>query len=134
MKKPIRTRNLCHMSERIIYDGSDLVIAMQGKLDELERAHDDLTRTGISLALAEQEYKEVLSKATMRLKTEGMSATMIEQVIYGMKSVSEKRYQRDVADVIYKATDERINITKLEIRILEAQIEREFGRYAGGRI
>lgn len=119
------------MSERIIYDGADLVVTMQEKLEELETALNDFQTGGIALALAEQEYKVALRKNSLVLKDRGYSATLIDKVILGVKEVADTRYRRDVQSALYEAQKERINITKLEIRILEAQIEREYGKYTG---
>ena len=120
------------MSERIIYDGADLVNTLQEKLDELETGLNDMMSGGVAKALAEQEYKIALSEASLNLKSRGYTATMIDKTVLGIEEVAKKRYLRDVAEVIYEARKERINCTKLEIRVLEAQIEREYGKYVGG--
>lgn len=40
--------------------------------------------------------------------------------------VAEARFKRDVAEAIYKANQEAINTLKLEIRLIESQIQREY--------
>lgn len=52
---------------------------------------------------------------------------MIDKVAYGIPSIAELRFKRDCAETIYKANQESINSIKLQIRILESQIEREWG-------
>lgn len=122
------------MSERIIYDGTDLLIDLNEKVKELETALNDLMSGGVTLALAERDYKITLRKHSLLLKDYGYTATMIDKTILGVDEVAEARYKRDVAEAIYEAKKERINCTKLEIRVLEAQIEREYGKYVGGGV
>lgn len=57
-----------------------------------------------------------------------MPVSMISTVIYGIKEVANLRFKRDVAEVIYSANQENINSLKLQIRILENQIQREIGQ------
>lgn len=116
------------MPTKTIYDGADLIQTMKIKIQELSEAEEDARSAGVALAMAERDYKIVLNQWTLRLKNQGYAMTMIEKAIYGVKEVANARYDRDVAEVIYKAAEERINCTKLEIRVLENQITREYGR------
>ena len=119
------------MSERIIYDGMDLAVTMQEKLAELEKGPDEMLSSGIALANAEREYKTLLASKTIELKDRGYSVSMIDKLILGVAEIAEARYKRDIAETIYEASKERINCTKLEIRVLENQIGREYGRVNG---
>ena len=51
---------------------------------------------------------------------------MIDKVCYGIPSVAEARFKRDVAEAVYKANQEAINSIKLQIRILNDQLDREW--------
>ena len=42
--------------------------------------------------------------------------------------IAKLRFERDVAEVVYRSALEAINATKLQIKILDAQVEREWGR------
>ena len=55
-----------------------------------------------------------------------MAVTLINQIIYGVPEVAEKRFKRDVAETIYMTNQEHINATKLKLRILEGQVNREW--------
>lgn len=57
----------------------------------------------------------------------GVPVTLIQQVIYGYEEIANLRFQRDVAEVKYKSNQEFINTIKLQIRILESQLSREYG-------
>ena len=119
------------MSEKTIFDGSDLVVTMHEKVVELEKALSELLSGGVALATAERDYRKVSAEWSERLRNDGLSMSMIDKTILGIEEVADARYQRDLAEAIYEARKERINCTKLEIRILESQISREFGKYAG---
>ena len=56
-----------------------------------------------------------------------MPVTLIQQVVYGVPEVAEKRFVRDVKEAVYKANQEAINVFKLQIRIIESQLQREYG-------
>lgn len=114
------------MSEKTILTEADLVTTLSDKIQELEKGLSDLLEGGISLASAEKEYRVTLMTKTLRLKKAGMPAGIIEKAIYGDEEVATSRYQRDVAQVVYDTLKERINATKLEIRVLEGQISREY--------
>ena len=94
---------------------------------ELDSAIKTLRTNGTALAEAERDYKEALSKEVLRLRDEGMAVTLINLVIYGLPSISTLRLKRDIAKVTYDANEEYINIVKLQLRIIESNLEREWG-------
>ena len=53
---------------------------------------------------------------------------MIDKTCYGIPSVAEARFKRDVAEAVYKANLEAINSIKLQMRLLENQLQREWGQ------
>ena len=63
----------------------------------------------------------------LKLRDSGIAVSMIDKVVYGVKEIAELRFKRDVADTVYQANLEAINSIKLQIRILENQISREWG-------
>lgn len=105
----------------------DLMDEINLKNKQLDQALKTLRSNGNALAVAEKEYKEAVSKEALRLRDEGMAVTMMDKVIYGLPSISLLRYQRDIAEVLYDANKEAINVKKLQIRIIEEQISREWG-------
>lgn len=109
------------------YDNLGLVGDIQRKVDELEVSIKSLRKTGTDYAAAERDYKIALRKRTLELRAQDMAVGIIDKCIYGEPDVAEKRFKRDCAEAIYKANLEHINATKLEIRILSEQINREYG-------
>lgn len=105
----------------------DLIQEIQQKTRQLERAIKELRKTGTAYAQAEREYKVLLRQECLRLRDEGMAIGLIDKTCYGIPSVAEKRFLRDVAEATYKANLEAINSLKLQIRIIDAQIGREWG-------
>ncbi len=105
----------------------DLNIELQDKLRDLEISIKELRRSGTNFATKEKEYKVLLREECLKLRDSGMAIGMIDKTCYGIPSVAEARFERDVAETIYKANLEAINSIKLQLRLLEAQISREYG-------
>ena len=83
---------------------------------------------GKELAEAEKDYKITLRQEALKLRTEqDMPVTLINQIVYGIPNVANKRFKRDVAETMYNVALENINSTKLQLRILENQLSREWG-------
>lgn len=106
---------------------TDLIDDLQTKNMHLEQALRTLRTNGIALAEAERKYKEAVSKEALKLRDEGMAVTLIDKVIYGLPTISTLRFQRDCAEVVYQANQEALNVTKLQIRLIESQLAREWG-------
>ena len=51
-----------------------------------------------------------------------MAIGMIDKTCYGIPSVAEARFKRDIAEANYDANKEAINAYKLQIRWLENQL------------
>lgn len=85
-----------------------------------------MARYGKELAAAERDYKIALMQESLKLRDQGMPVTLIDKVVYG--KCANERFKRDVAESMYKTAQENVNATKLRIRILDAQISREWGR------
>ena len=106
----------------------DLYVELQKKINELNISIKKLRETGTEYAEAEREYKITLRNEALKLRAEkGMPVTLIQQVVYGVPEVAEKRFKRDVKEAVYKANIEAINVFKLQIRIIESQLQREYG-------
>lgn len=104
----------------------DLLQELSIKNQELSISIKTLREHGQALAYAEMNYKTTISKAVLKLRAEGLPATLINLVVYGEKEVAEKRLKRDIAKVMYDANNEHINVTKLQIRVIENQLQREY--------
>ena len=93
---------------------------------QLNYSIKSLRKNGIALAQAERDYKIAVCKKALELKDSGMAATLIQLVIYGYEEIAVLRFKRDSAEVIYNANQEAINSIKLQLRIIENQIDKEW--------
>jgi len=105
----------------------DLLDELQKLIGLLQASIKSLKITSTAHAEAERDYKILLRQVSLKLRDEGMAVGMIDKVVYGQPSVAEARFKRDVAEANYKANQEAINAYKLQIRILENAINREYG-------
>lgn len=80
---------------------------------------------GREYAEAERDYKVALSQEALRLRAEEMPVTLIDKVVHG--KVADVRFKRDSAEIMWKTSIENVNAIKLQIRILDNQISREYG-------
>lgn len=107
--------------------GSDLYFELQAKTKQLEVSIKQLRKSGTDYAEAEKNYKVLLRQECLKLRDEGMAIGLIDKTCYGIPSVAEARFKRDVAEAVYKANLEAINSTKLQLRLIESQLQREWG-------
>ena len=105
----------------------DLYNELESKIQELEISIRSLRKTGSNYAEAERDYKILLRQEVLKLRDEGQAIGVITLTCYGIPSVAEARFKRDIAESIYKANLEAINSIKLQLRLLENQIQREYG-------
>lgn len=104
----------------------DLFNELQRLTNDLNVSIKKLRETGTDFAQAERDYKVLLRQECLRLRDEGMAIGMIDKTCYGIPSVAKARFKRDVKEAIYNANQEAINSIKLQMRIIEGQLNREW--------
>jgi biotin operon repressor len=104
----------------------DLWSELEEKRKLLDKAIEQLAQNGYDLADKERQYKIAINKKALQLKDEGIAITLINTIIYGYEDIAELRFNRDTAEVKYNTNQEYINTLKLQIRILENQLNREY--------
>lgn len=105
----------------------ELYDELQKRVRQLDFAIKELRKNGIAYAEAERDYKIKLREEILKLRQEGMAVGIIDKTCFGIPSVAELRFKRDIAKTVYEANMEAINSTKLQLRLLENQISREYG-------
>ena len=106
----------------------DLFNEIQSLTERLNHSINVMAKYGKDYAETERDYKIFLSQEALKLRAEkNIPVTLIQQIIYGVAEVADKRFKRDVAESMYKTAQENINSIKLQIRIKEAQLQREWG-------
>ena len=109
----------------------ELIQELQAKTRQLEASIKLLRQNGTAYAQAERDYKILLRQECLKLRDEGMAIGMINMTAYGIPSVAEARFKRDVAESVYRANQEAINSIKLQLRLIEGQIQRDWGQSNG---
>lgn len=103
---------------------------LQSKTDLLDVAVRELRSRGSAFAQAERDYRVALAKAVIDERSNGTPVTIISDVCRGKPEIAKLRFERDCAEVVYKSAMEAINSLKLQLRLIENQIQREWGQAA----
>lgn len=106
----------------------DLINEISSKTALLDKAVTQFGIRGRTFAQAEHDYRVALSKRILEHRAEGMPVTIISDVCRGEPEIAKLRLERDIAETVYKSALEAIQSYKLQIRILDAQVEREWSR------
>ena len=107
--------------------GAELFDELRAKVKQLDASVRQLRTSGTDYAEAERAYKILLRSECLKLRDEGMAIGLIDKTCYGLQNVADARFKRDVAEAVYKANQEAINSLKLQLRLIESQINREWG-------
>ena len=106
--------------------GADLINKLNNLNKKLSTGINLMAKYGKDYAEAERDYKITLNQECLKLKDNGMAVTLIDKVVYGVKAVADKRFKRDSAEILWKTSQENVNAIKLQMRILDSQISREW--------
>lgn len=100
------------------------------RLNELCKALDvaihQMAKYGKDKADAEHTYRIAYQQEVLKLRDEGMPATLIEKVANGI--TADLRQKRDIADVFYKTAQEKINGIKKQIEVINDEVNREWSK------
>lgn len=105
--------------------GQDLYLELQSKVAMLDKALHLYGKRGRDYSQAEREYKVSLAEKILVERDKGTPVTIIGDICRGDRKIAKLRFERDVAEAVYKSAMEAINCYKLQIRVLENQIDRE---------
>jgi chromosome condensin MukBEF MukE localization factor len=110
---------------------NNLYDELQQKTKQLDSSVKLLRQNGSLYAQAEHDYKIKIAEVVFRMKDDKVPATLINLVVYGDKEVARLRLDRDIKEVTYNANMEAINSLKLQLRLIESQLQREWGNTNG---
>jgi hypothetical protein len=99
---------------------------LSNKVSLLDSALQQLGNRGRLYADAEQKYRVALAQKILIERDKGTPVTIISDVCRGDREIARLKFDRDCAEITYKAAMEACNVYKLQIKILENQIEREW--------
>ena len=110
----------------------DLFSELKAKTHDLDVCVRELRKSGTAYAETEKAYKIKLREWCLRLRSQDMPVTLIDKVCYGIDEVAALRFKRDCARVVYDANRDAVNAIKLEIRIINDQLSREWSNPQAG--
>jgi len=108
--------------------GQDLYLELDNKVKALNSALSEHRKRGEKYAKARREYQVSLAKEILIQRNSGVPVTIISDICKGNERIADLRMDKDIAESLYKSAGEAINSYKLQIRIIEGQIDREWGR------
>lgn len=104
---------------------------MQELYEQLDELTDQLMAelevckiSGCQYAENEAEYRKALRLAILDERRKGTPVTITSDLCRGREDIAELKKLRDCSEAIYKASQEAINVYKLRIRMVDAQITR----------
>ena len=104
----------------------DIWTDIQRRLDLLDVSLREIGKRGADYANAEAEYRSALSEKILELRSDGMPVTITSDVARGTPKIAKLRLDRDCKEALYKASLEAVQVYKLQIKVLEAQMNREY--------
>ena len=104
----------------------DLLNELLTKRKYLDATIVSLRKRASEYAEAYRNYRVMLSKELIRLKDEGMAVTLAYDVARGKEEIALAKFEEIVKEGEYKADMELINSIKLQIRLIENQLQREY--------
>ena len=105
---------------------ADLIQEIGAKSALLDAAIKQIGIRGKAYAQAEHDYRVAMRKKILEERSKGTPVTIISDLCRGDPEVAKLRLERDIALTVYESAQEAINGYKLQIRILDSQIEREW--------
>lgn len=105
---------------------NDLWTDIQRRLDLLDVSLREVGKRGREYAEAEADYRSALSAKILELRADNMPVTICPDVARGTQHIAMLKMDRDCKEALYKAALESVNVYKLQIKVLEAQMQREW--------
>ena len=91
----------------------------------LTTAISEMKKAGISKAKAESEYRIALATKMLKERESGTPVTIINDICRGSKEIASLKMERDIAETLYDSCLQKIYQTKMEIGIIENQMNAE---------
>lgn len=104
----------------------DLINELNNLIKKLDISVKSLRNTGSDYAKAYTDYRVALAKELMILKEEGYAITLAGDIARGDPEIARLKFKEISSEAIYKANQEAINALKLQIKIIQEQINKEY--------
>lgn len=101
------------------------------KLEELNNlltsALSEYKKRGQDYAKAYKNYRVKVAQKLLQLKADGMPVTISYDIARGDEEVANAKEKEIITECLYKSCQEAVNVFKLQIKILQAQIDNDYG-------
>lgn len=104
----------------------DLYETLRKLTELLNKALKELGKRGSEYADCYKNYRVAVAKELLTLRDNGMPVTIAYDIARGNEEVAELKRKEIVSESLYKSCQEAINSYKLQIKILQEQINREY--------
>lgn len=104
----------------------DELIKLQELNNYLTMALTEYKKRGKEYAEAYKNYRVLLSQELLKLRAEGMPVTIAYDIARGTENVANAKEQEIITECLYKSCQEAIQTYKLQIKILQSQINNEY--------
>ena len=104
----------------------DLTNELNNLINKLDISVKSLRKTGSDYAKAYTDYRVALAEELMILKEEGYAITLAGDIARGKPEIAKLKFKEISSEAIYKANQESINALKLQIKIIQEQINKEY--------
>ena len=105
----------------------DIANEISQKTALLDNSIKMLRKTGSDYAKAYTDYRVALAEELLVLKNDGYAITLAGDIARGKPEIAHLKFEEISKEAIYKANMESINVLKLEIKIIQEQINKEYG-------
>ncbi len=102
------------------------LIKLQELNNYLTMALTEYKKRGKEYAEAYKNYRVLLSQELLKLRAEGMPVTICNDLARGKKEVAEAKEQEIITECLYKSCQEAILTYKLQIKILQENINKDY--------
>ena len=92
----------------------------------LTAALGEFKTRGKEYAKAYKNYRMLLSQELLKLKAEGMPVTIAYDIARGTEQVANAKEQEIITECLYKSCQEAIQTYKLQIKILQENINKDY--------
>lgn len=92
----------------------------------LTTALTEYKKRGTDYAKAYKNYRVLLSQELLKLKAEGMPVTIAYDIARGTEQVANAKEQEIITECLYKSCQEAINTYKLQIKILQENMNKDY--------
>ena len=97
------------------------------KINELlTKALEQYKQRGREYAKAYRDYRVLLAQELLKLKADGMPATLAADIARGKDEIAEAKEKEIITESLYNSCKEAIQAYKLQMKILQEQITKEY--------